>query len=428
MPRNKLLILADLDIAEAVQAALDGSPARGLAVERMHRCQDVIELLGHPGRGAIASVVVGLCLPDGRGSRAVEALLRAEPRLPILVVARRCDEPVARRAVRHGAQDYLLLEELDATSLSKALTCMVDRVAHTETLRLQSSRAQLTLDSIGDAVLTTDLVGRVSYLNRVAERMTGWTTAEACGRPLQDVACIIDAESREPVPDPMAMAIRQDAIVGLGVNCLLIRRDGHETAIEDTAAPIRDGAGHVTGAVLVFHDVGAARAMSQRMSHLAQHDGLTGLPNRLLLGDRLARAIESARRHGGSLAVLFLDVDRFKSVNDSHGHSAGDQVLQSVARRLVGCVRGSDTVSRQGGDEFVVLLTEVTRAEDASASAEKLLLEIAVPHLIAGQDLQVTASVGIAVFPADGTDAETLLEMADRALMRAKAHGRATAR
>ncbi len=428
MSRNKLLILADYDIAESVQVALDASSRSGFAIVRVRRCQDVIELLGNPGRDVITAVVVGLCLPDGSGSRAVESLVRAAPRLPILVVSRRCDEPVARLAVRRGAQDYLLLEDLDADSLSKALTCMVDRSAHTEALQRVTERAQVTLDSIGDAVLTTDLGGNVTYLNPVAESMTGWTAAEALGKPLQDVVCIIDAESRQPAPDPLAMAIRQDAIVGLGANCLLVRRDGHESAIEDTAAPIRDRGGQVTGAVLVFHDVGEARAMSQRMSHLAQHDGLTGLPNRLLLGDRLARAIETARRHDGSLAVLFLDVDRFKSVNDSLGHTAGDQVLQSVARRLVGCVRGSDTVSRQGGDEFVVLLSEVTRAEDASASAAKLLAEIAVPHVIGGRDLHVTASVGIAVFPADGNDADTLLEVADRALIRAKANGRATTR
>jgi diguanylate cyclase len=171
--------------------------------------------------------------------------------------------------------------------------------------------------------------------------------------------------------------------------------------------------------------VGMARAMSLRMSHLAQHDALTGLPNRLLLNDRLARAIESARRHGSALAVLFMDVDRFKRINDSLGHAAGDQLLQSIARRLVTGVRSSDTVSRQGGDEFVVLLPEVACAEDAAFSADKLLAAMAAPHRIGDQDLHVTASLGIAVYPADGADAETLLKKADFALLRAKAHRRA---
>ena len=163
---------------------------------------------------------------------------------------------------------------------------------------LHESRALLTLDSIGDAVLSTDLAGKVTYLNAVAERMTGWSAIEAAGRPLQDVMRMIDADSREPVRDPLALAVRCQANVGVGVNCLLVARDGHETPIEDTAAPIRDRDGRVIGAVIVFHDIGAARALSLRMSHLAQHDVLTGLPNRLLLTDRLDRAVASARRLG----------------------------------------------------------------------------------------------------------------------------------
>jgi diguanylate cyclase (GGDEF)-like protein len=187
---------------------------------------------------------------------------------------------------------------------------------------------------------------------------------------------------------------------------------------------MHDRHGRVTGAVIVFHDVGAARAMSLRMSHLAQHDHLTGLPNRLLLHDRLDRAIASARRRASAMAVLFLDVDRFKRINDSLGHATGDEVLQSIAGRLVACVRDSDTVSRHGGDEFVVLLSEVACGEDASFSADKLLAAVAMPHRVAGQDLHVTASVGVAVYPADGTDAETLLRKAGNALLRARPHRR----
>lgn len=282
------------------------------------------------------------------------------------------------------------------------------------------SRARVILDSIGDAVVSTDLAGNVTYINPVAERMTGWSRAEAAGRPLREVVRIIDARSREPVRDPLAMAMREDDTVGLGDDCLLVRRDGEETAIEDTAAPMHDVDGRVIGAVIVFHDVGAARAMSLRMSHLAQHDPLTGLPNRLLLHDRLGRAIASARRRATELAVLFLDVDRFKRVNDSLGHAAGDEALKCIARRLSEGVRESDTVSRHGGDEFVVLLSEVACGEDAAFSADKLLAAIAMPQRIAGRDLRVTASVGIAVYPVDGMDAATLLRNADLALLGAR--------
>lgn len=293
---------------------------------------------------------------------------------------------------------------------------------------LAAERARDTLDSIGDAVVSIDLAGNVTYLNPVAEAMTGWSGAEASGKPLREIVRIIDADNREPVSDPLAMAMEQDTTVGLGPNCLLVRRDGYESAIEDTASPIHDRQGRVSGAVIVFHDVGVARAMSQRMSHLAQHDPLTGLPNRLLLMDRLDRAIATARRHVGALAVLFLDVDRFKRINDTLGHATGDKVLQSLAARMVACVRNSDTVSRQGGDEFVVLLSDVACAEDAAFGADKLLAALAMPHRIDGRDHRVTVSAGIAVYPADGADAESLLAKADLGLLRAKAARRADTR
>jgi diguanylate cyclase (GGDEF)-like protein len=205
---------------------------------------------------------------------------------------------------------------------------------------------------------------------------------------------------------------------------MLIRRDGHQTAIEDSTAPIHDRSGQVTGAVIVFHDVSHAHEMSQRMSHLAHHDHLTGLPNRLLFNDRLAQAMAAARRHSEQLAVLFVDVDRFKHVNDSLGHAIGDRLLLSVAERLAASVRGSDTVSRQGGDEFVILLSTIAHAEDAAVSAIKLLTALSLPHRIEEHVLRITLSIGIAVYPDDGSDAESLVKHADIAMLNAKNTGR----
>jgi diguanylate cyclase (GGDEF)-like protein/PAS domain S-box-containing protein len=423
MSRRLLLVLADPDSMRTVQAALDGAPDGGFVVERAARCGDAIEALASPREAIVSAVVTDLCLPDRQGLAALDALLAAAPRTPILVVSRRCDEPLARLTVQRGAQDYLLLEHVDGYWLTKTLNTMLERAPHSVAAHGAAERAQTTLDSIGDAVVSTDLAGHITYINPVAQRMTGWSGLEARGRPLQEVVRIIDAESRKPVQDPLALAMRQNMAVGLSANCLLVHRDGHESAIEDTATPIHDGGGRVAGAVIVFHDVGVARALSMRMSHLAQHDALTGLPNRLLLADRLERGIAAAHRSITSLAVLFIDLNRFKNINDSFGHAVGDQVLQSVARRLEAGVRKSDTVCRLGGDEFVVLLSEVTCAADAAFSADKLLAAIAAPHRVAGQDLHITASVGIAVYPAHGADAESLLNEADFALLRAKARG-----
>jgi len=222
----------------------------------------------------------------------------------------------------------------------------------------------------------------------------------------------------------MKLAVQQNRTVGLKANCILVRRDGYECAIEDSAAPIHDRDGRVTGAVIVFHDVRMAQATVFEMTHLAQHDVLTDLPNRLLLSDRLTQAISLARRNHHQLAVLFLDLDNFKHINDSLGHSVGDQLLQSVAERLSACVRESDTVSRQGGDEFVILLPEVTHSADAAISAAKIIAEVKKVHSIGERRLRITVSIGVSTYPDNGEDADTLIKNADTAMYHAKQSGR----
>jgi len=307
---------------------------------------------------------------------------------------------------------------------SEIIRDVTDRKALEEALFAEKERAQVTLNSIGDAVLSTDLSGKVTYLNLVAERMTGWSCAEAVGRPLAEVFNIIDGETRETSHNPMELAVRLSKTVTLPSNCILIRRDGFESPIADSAAPIHDRGGQITGAVIVFHDVSAERAMSLQLSHLAQYDVLTDLPNRTLLNDRLTQGIASARRHGTGLAVLFVDLDRFKHVNDTFGHAMGDVLLQSVAHRLLACVRISDTVSRLGGDEFVIVLSELDQVEDAAITANKVLTALAAPHNVAQHDLDVTVSIGVSTFPYDGQDAETLIKNADTAMYHAKENGR----
>lgn len=288
----------------------------------------------------------------------------------------------------------------------------------------EKERAQVTLNSIGDAVLSTDIEGRLSYMNLVAEAMTGWSYQEAMGRPLAEVFRIINGNTRLVTDNPALLAIREDRIVELASDCVLIRRDGVEFAIEDSSAPIHDRDGRVSGAVIVFHDVSAAKSMTIKMTHLAQHDFLTGLPNRVLLTERLSLAIQLANRHRKQVALLFLDLDHFKHINDSLGHAVGDELLESVAKRLVSCVRATDTVCRQGGDEFVILLAEIELPDDAALIAEKLLAASARPHLIGGHELHVTLSIGISVYPGDGVSSDGVLQNADTAMYHAKACGR----
>ena len=289
-------------------------------------------------------------------------------------------------------------------------------------------RAAATLDSIGDGVLSTDLAGNITYLNPAAEVMTGWAMSAAAGRPLREVFRIIDRATREPARDPLSLAVQLNRTVGLTPNCVLIRRDGREIEIEDSAAPIHDKSGHVTGAVIVFRDVGASLQTSRQMSHLAQHDVLTGLPNRLLLDDRLTAAIALAHRRRKPLALLFLDVDGFKDVNDELGHATGDRVLQSIAARLSETLRHSDTVSRYGGDEFLIVLAEIAHADHASLVATKLLEAVAKPHVVDGQHIRVTVSIGISLYPEHGVAVEALIANADAAMYGAKRGGPGHAR
>ena len=288
----------------------------------------------------------------------------------------------------------------------------------------EKMRAEIALNSISDAVICTDIDCNIDYLNIAAEKITGWTREEANGLPINQVFNIINGTTRKPAFSPVGLVLQTNKPRVLAADTLLIKRDGTEIAIEDSTAPIHNWDGQLTGVVIVFHDVSAAKAMAKKMEHSAQHDYLTNLPNRLLLNDRIAQAITLANRHHTQLAVLYLDLDNFKHINDSLGHAAGDKLLQSVTKRLKECVRDSDTVSRQGGDEFVILLAETKSSEDAALSAQKILNHLQAQHKVAKSQLHITTSIGISVYPADGLDADKLLKNADTAMYYAKEKGR----
>jgi diguanylate cyclase (GGDEF)-like protein/PAS domain S-box-containing protein len=371
-------------------------------------------------------VLSELDLPDSRGIHTFDRLFRAAPQVPILIIGDVGDEASARLAVTRGAQDYLLKGHLDSYLLPKTVASMIERARITEALFEEKERAQVTLNSIGDAVLSADKSGNVTYLNVMAERLVGWTGAEAFGKSLERVFHIVDATTRQIAPNPMLQAMEEDGPVSLTPNCILIRRDGVESAIEDSAAPIHDRYGQIIGAVMVFRDVTAARATSERMAFLALHDSLTDLPNRAMFGDHLQQAVALADRHNHQVAILYLDLDRFKHTNDTLGHAIGDGLLKAVAERLRRSERASDMVCRQGGDEFLVLLPQITDRSHAEKVAMKLLEALRAPYTIDLHEVNVSASIGIAVFPDDGLDLDDLLKVADGAMYSAKHSGRDT--
>ena len=287
----------------------------------------------HLAEHAVDIILLDLGLPDAQGLEAVRRAHAAAPRVPLVVLTGLDDESLAAQALQEGAQDYLIKGQIETRGLLRALRYAIERKTMEEALFAEKERAQVTLNCIGDAVVCTDISGNITFLNLVAEKMTGWSLQEASGpahgRGLPNPGHHRVAKS---IPNPMEMAVERNRTVHLPSNCILIRRDGFEIPIEDSVAPIHDREGQATGAVIVFRDVSAARAMALQMTHSAEHDFLTGLPNRMLLNDRISQAIALAPRHRNKVAVLFLDLDGFKHINDSLGHPIGDKLLQSVAQ------------------------------------------------------------------------------------------------
>jgi diguanylate cyclase (GGDEF)-like protein/PAS domain S-box-containing protein len=422
-----LLVEDDLVDAERIERSLTQAQQSAFHVERTQRLGDALDRLG---QGGFDVVLLDLTLPDCEGIEVFDRVLASAPDALILILSTSEDEALTAQAIQHGAHDYLVKNRADPHWVPRALRHARERKATElglrqaeEALFEEKERAEVTLNSIGDCVLATDLAGNLTYLNLEAERMSGWPRQEALGRPMAEIFSIIHGTTRKPGVNPALRAIEENRSVGLAADSVLIRRDGSEMAIEDSAAPIHNREGRVCGAVIVFHDVSLSRAMAQRMAHLAQHDPLTELPNRLLLMDRLSLAIGLAHRHHKRAALLFLDLDDFKGINDSLGHAIGDRLLQAVADRLVAEVRESDTVCRQGGDEFVILLAEIEQRQDAALVAEKLLRTVSALRLVADHPLQVTLSICIGIYPDDGLDRDALMKNADTAMYQAKACG-----
>jgi diguanylate cyclase (GGDEF)-like protein/PAS domain S-box-containing protein len=421
--KTVLLIENDPEQTRIIRALFDDQGSHSFAVTQVACLADAeTYLAGH----SVDIVLLDLGLTDPEGLEAVRRARAVAPRASIVLLSSLDDEPRAIQAIQEGAQDYLIKGQIEPHKLMRALSNAVERKMIEETLFSEKERAQATLNCIADALICTDMSGNITFFNPIAGGMMGWPLKDAVGRPLTEAFRIVDATTRKAILDPMAKAASEDQKGNLPPNCVLIHRDGHEVFIEDSVAPIHDREGKVTGAVIVFRDVSEAQAQSEQMAHLAEHDALTGLPNRLLFCDRVGQAISLASRHGGQAAVLFLDLDGFKHINDSLGHAAGDEFLKSMAKRLINCVRTPDTVSRQGGDEFVMLLQDVQKPEDAATAARRVLEAVAEVHPAGNAELQVTASIGVSIFPDDGFDAETLIKNADTAMYRAKRNGRHT--
>jgi len=314
----------------------------------------------------------------------------------------------------HGRLLRLVGVELDIT----------ERKLYEEALFREKESAQITLQSIGDGVVTTNAASVIDYINPVAEQLTGWRLEDAMGKPVEEIFRAFHEETCEPLENPLTVAIRRARSIKSVRPMLLIRRDGNELYVESTAAPIRDGAGRTAGGVLVFHDVSESRELNRRLSYHASHDLLTGLVNRREFENRLERALKSAKARESSYALCYLDLDQFKIVNDSCGHSAGDALLGQVGALLKSKVRWRDTLSRLGGDEFGILL-ESCSLDEAMRMAETLREAVRNFRFTWEERVfRLGASIGVVPITADNEDVASIISAADSACQAAKEQGR----
>ncbi|WP_174874055.1 two-component system response regulator [Vogesella oryzae] len=344
-------------------------------------------------------------------------------------------------AGKHATQDIVLTSEhlptrdgqltlvarvIDNTCVGflMLLVDITERKRYEGALFEEKERIRVMLNSIGDAVIATDRQGVVVYMNPIAESLTGWQASHAIGKAIEQVMPLRDGSNDFDLQNPIRLALQENRVVGMALNCKLQSRDGNLFDVEDSASPIRNREGQITGAIVVFHDVSEARAMAIKMTHLAYHDALTNLPNRMLLQDRILQAIQQAMRNQRRVAMVVLDLDNFKSINDAVGHAVGDTLLQQIAHRLQAACRTVDTISRQGGDEFILLLPEIGALDQVSDIATRMLELVAEPVIIDSERYDLTACLGVSLFPDDSDDAETLYRHADSAMYKAKQAGR----
>ena len=341
--------------------------------------------------------------------RAAESVLRRRDGSQLVVLE-------SARVVRDAQQQVIAYEG--------TISDITERKRVEQAIFEEKERAQVTLQSIGDGVITTDREGRIEYMNPVAEQLSGWPAAEARGETIMEVLRLRDELSNAEIENPLLRCLRDDKVVNFGEHSVLINRLGQEIAIQDSAAPIRDRGGRTVGAVVVFRDVTKERRLKHALSFQASHDALTGLINRREFDNRLTVALQSAQESGATHALLYVDLDQFKVVNDTCGHTAGDRLLRDVTSLLQQQVRAADVIARLGGDEFGILALHCT-LEQAAQIGEQIRLAIRDYRFYWEQRVaSIGASIGVVAITRESESVASLLSAADIACYAAKDAGR----
>ncbi|WP_019594045.1 EAL domain-containing protein [Thioalkalivibrio sp. ALM2T] len=346
----------------------------------------------------------------------------------LLDLQQQAAETAAQETAKEHQQAVQIMFLLGGTALLIGIVVAVAvlrRSRDTEAdLFREKERAQVTLHAIGDAVITVDTDGRIDYLNPVAEHLTGWTHADAHRERLDRVFRTVREDDGQPLPHPLTESLPDGTACSLNQGAILVSRNGHEYAIEEVSAPIRDRAGAIMGAALVFRDVSQAREMARDLSWAATHDNLTSLANRLEFERRLRQLVTTARNDGREHALLYMDLDQFKLVNDTCGHGAGDELLCQLTSHMQAQLRESDTLARLGGDEFGVLLEScpLERAEKIAENLRRAIEQFRFDWQ--GRLFRIGISIGVVPVSGHHSDPAQFMSEADAACYLAKERGR----
>jgi diguanylate cyclase (GGDEF)-like protein/PAS domain S-box-containing protein len=348
--------------------------------------------------------------------------IRERFNIPVIYLTAHTDENTLQRAKFTEPLGYSL-KPVEQKELMTVIEMALYKHQMEIKLRERQSWLSTILQSIGEGVIATDPFGNITFMNPVAEKLTGWNQPESIGKPLTSILHLVDEDTGKLVRVAIPELLANSSSNPINGNIQIVNYV-EKTPIELTSTPIQDGKENICGLVLVLHDLTERKRYEEKLRYNAVTDHLTELPNRFLFFDRLNMALAQAQRDFQKLAILMLDLDEFKKVNDTHGHNMGDQLLKGVASRLLSMFRKGDTIARWGGDEFILLLPEIRQAEVAKNVAERILHSFKKPFEFDGQKISITASIGVAIFADDGADADTLIKNADIAMYHAKDSGR----